>query len=65
MHRRLEAIDPDFVFHLASSTLKPGASTTSIDGDGGRERVVLPRCRGKKKVSWWPPVSKSRAAVPS
>ena len=45
----LEAIDPDFVLHLASSTLKQ-VLHHFIDGDGGRGRVVFAMPREEEGV---------------
>jgi len=45
----LEAIDPDFVLHLASSTLKQ-VLHHFIEGDGGRERVVFAMPREEEGV---------------
>jgi sulfopyruvate decarboxylase subunit alpha len=45
----LEAIDPDFVLHLASSTLKQ-VLHHFIDGDGGRNRVVFAMPREEEGV---------------
>jgi len=45
----VEAIDPDFVLHLASSTLKK-VLHHFIEGDGGRERVVFAMPREEEGV---------------
>ena len=45
----IEAIDPDFVLHLASSTLKQ-VLHHFIDGDGGRDRVVFAMPREEEGV---------------
>lgn len=46
----LEAIDPDFVLHLASSTLKQ-VLHHFIEGDGGRDRVVFAMPREEEGVA--------------
>jgi sulfopyruvate decarboxylase subunit alpha len=45
----IEAIDPDFVLHLASSTLKQ-VLHHFIDGGGGRDRVVFAMPREEEGV---------------
>jgi sulfopyruvate decarboxylase subunit alpha len=45
----IEAIDPDFVLHLASSTLKQ-VLHHFIDGDGGHTRVVFAMPREEEGV---------------